>query len=553
MSKQIPSYLRLVTDTNSQASSAAAEDLAAITAICQAFEQATHWKLEYADETATRDETNLMWSAPVNPGVGNAPGHIRIITSEASESELKERMPLERAKCLAAAVGKLWAELFSTRHALAHREAELAAGVSVVHPDRAPALGERLEAVLRGGAMAAGCQAAALYLLDPATTELKLRASWGLPHRRLTEPARPLRGAIADLEALMGHAVVLADNELNDYWNVPEEGFGASVCVPITNGTIPLGTMWVFCDEPRDFNSAQTNILEVVAGRLASDLEREVLVGEAASARQQVGELAIAEEAQHEQLPIAPIIEGWDVAATVDHAGPLASAFYDWFALNDGSLAIVAGDACESGIGGALAASALRATARALAPQRAAMTRLFERAGNVLWTGSSGGQSTALALTILEPASHGERRSGDVRHGTLQSAGAIRMLAIGAQNHQVLAGPGEPLGLQDEAATSDCQFALAPGELIIIYGTSFAADDERVLAGLDERLALALAPCRDLRAVKLLEVADSVLAEATAKGSRCGSRHASSEAAAEPSSAGDQGDRLLVVIKRRRA
>ena len=41
VSKQIPSYLRLVTDTTMQTPAATVEDLAAIVELCQAFEWAT--------------------------------------------------------------------------------------------------------------------------------------------------------------------------------------------------------------------------------------------------------------------------------------------------------------------------------------------------------------------------------------------------------------------------------------------------------------------------------------------------------------------------------
>ena len=62
------------------------------------------------------------------------------------------------------------------------REAELAAGVPLVpHREDQKHLAARLEAVLRAGAEAVGGDAIALYLLDEATTELKLRCSWGLP------------------------------------------------------------------------------------------------------------------------------------------------------------------------------------------------------------------------------------------------------------------------------------------------------------------------------------------------------------------------------------
>src|SRR5690606_15231380 len=80
-------------------------------------------------------------------------------------------VPLEQARPLALAVGGLLAEIHRLRHALWQREAELAAGVPVtVRPDDGPHLAERLQSVLKSGADAVGCQAAALYLLDDSTS-----------------------------------------------------------------------------------------------------------------------------------------------------------------------------------------------------------------------------------------------------------------------------------------------------------------------------------------------------------------------------------------------
>ena len=315
MNKQIPNYLRLVTDTSLQPRGAENEDLAALQRLCHAFAGATGWQLEYADGSAPKGLSNLMWSAPVNPGVGTSPGHIRLLNLEEQGSRgerIEPLLALELAAPLAEAIGQMWGEVLSTRHALWQREAELAVGVPLVVRDddtRAPTLGQRLEAVLKGGAEAIGCQAAALYLLDPATTELKLRSSWGLPRKRLLEPARPLRPALADLEALLGHAVVMNDPTLFDYWKVPEQGYRSCVCVPISSPSMPLGTLWIFCDRVRDFNDAETNIAEVVAGRLAADLERETLVDEAVVTRNESSQIARAHRNQQEQLPSRTVVE----------------------------------------------------------------------------------------------------------------------------------------------------------------------------------------------------------------------------------------------------
>ncbi|MGD9722027.1 MAG: PP2C family protein-serine/threonine phosphatase [Pirellulales bacterium] len=524
MSKQIPSYLKLVTDTSAESTAAVSDDLAAMTGVARAFEQATGWRLEIDSATAPCELSSLMWSAPVNPGVGIAPGHIRLISPCDTNRTDKPRCPIDDASPLAAAVGKLWGELLATRHALWQREAELATGIPLLvrEDEHTPSLGERLEAVLRGGAEALDCDAAALYLLDSATTELKLRSSWGLPRKRLAEPARPLRGALGDLEALLGHAVVLADAEMHDYWKVPEAGFAACACVPVSSPTIPLGTLWVFSREPRDFSDSQTNILEVVAGRIASDLEREVLVDEAILSREQSRQVVAARQSQWEQLPtIAPVIEGWDVAAHGSHARSLGGAFHDWFALDDNSLAIVAGDTSADGVGGALVASALRATARALAPERAAVEHFLEKANAVLWSGSADGQSVGALQAIISAGSPLVK---------LAAAGPLRVVSIARGDVAPLCGPSTPLGWEEPLAFAPQTHKMAAGELLIVYGTgALGPDDAQALDALDLQLAARLHDVADRPASELVELAGDVLADQ----SGC-----------------DLEDRVLVVIKR---
>ncbi|MCE9555440.1 MAG: GAF domain-containing protein [Planctomycetes bacterium] len=291
-------------------------------ALCHTLSAATGWLFRYVDGPAPTDDPFLEWSTPVNPGVGAALGHLRMDRSAgldstphapreaintrsvmdtigaepvgvqasacSASSSLKavlqqgeqsgRRIPAEIAQQLAAQIVELITQRSQMERALCEREAELAAGVPIaVHPRPTAHLAERLEAVLRGGAQSLRCAAAAMYLLDDDTTELKLRAQWGLGAQRLTESGRPLAGALADLEALSGHAVVLEDDVLMELWHVPEPA-GAAVCVPISGPTSVLGTMWLYCDAPRRFTATETNLAEILAGRLAADLDREALI-----------------------------------------------------------------------------------------------------------------------------------------------------------------------------------------------------------------------------------------------------------------------------------
>ncbi|MGQ9573688.1 MAG: GAF domain-containing protein [Thermoguttaceae bacterium] len=290
------------------------EGLPGLGRLLAAFQEATGWSLKLQCGPEPAHPIEPAWSAPVNPGVGAPPGHVRIglvgPASAASKRAAAQASP--GVQKLASALAELVGQLVRTRHTLWQREAELAAGIPlVIRPEEPEHLAARLQAVLRGGAEAVGCQAAAVYLLDEGTAHLKLRSCWGLPPERLADPPRPLEGALADLEAMLGHAVVLEDAALVPHWNVPET-FPSAACVPVATPCTILGTLWAFCQTRRDFSDQQTNILEIVAGRIAAELERQVLLQAAIQHAPRTRQVK-RQPAPNDQPPRPPQLDGWDV------------------------------------------------------------------------------------------------------------------------------------------------------------------------------------------------------------------------------------------------
>lgn len=537
VTKKIPSYLKLAALGSAEPAPAAEFHDALLDRIGTAFADATGWRLEYRRGNAKHRSTSPQWSAPINPGVGASPGHLRLT---AVGDRAGKRMDRKAVELLASAVGELYGELATTRRALREREAELATDIPVtVRPDDGSRFADSLEAVLRGGAEAVGCQAAALYLLDAGTTELKLRASWNLPPRELSAPARPLRGSLADLEALLGHAVVMNDPALFDYWKVPQ-ACAAAVCVPVSSPTLPLGTLWIFSDTQRDFTDVQTGVIEVVAGRIAADLERHVLAEESLATRHERKLLTVATSGWQSQLPQnPPLVHGWDVGARSAQAGELGGAFHDWFALENDALAVVAGCALQSGASGAMTASALRATARAGSPRRSPEV-LLEKANNILWTGASGIEQAALFQAVLQAGA---------QHVRFASAGPLEVLAIDRDRWQALVTPGSPLGalevLPQQGWLSNRQHKLLPGSSLLIYSAAALADlDSMERTQLHKRLAEAMQ--RDLpnSAEVLAQMASRVLAEH--------GPHATAALPLSPlsTSSARQPDQVVLVIKR---
>lgn len=250
-----------------------------VDSLCDAFSRATGRRLQFVSAQCPSLLHRMADEAerPIQPWLSP------IVDVDGSQGrfclDAGERVTAQDALAanhLAGAIAELLHELSECQQALCEREAELATSVQPpLRRENGAQFAERLEAVLRGGAQSLDCQAAAMYLLDDDTAQLKLRAAWGLPAVRLAEEPRALEGATADLEALVGHAVVLEDERLFEFWRVPEPGYAAAVCVPISSPTTILGTLWFYSLSQRNFSNRDTNLAEIIAGRLASDLERE--------------------------------------------------------------------------------------------------------------------------------------------------------------------------------------------------------------------------------------------------------------------------------------
>jgi serine phosphatase RsbU (regulator of sigma subunit) len=437
--------------------------------VLRAFRRATGWSLQCLTQPSpgngsvghANQPTDLTWSAPVNPGVGATLGHFRIEPVGPQEAQGTKRLDSKAARELASALTGMLSELLRTQHALWQREAELAAGVPLIpHPEEKRHLASRLQAVLRAGAEAVDCGAAGLYLLDVGTSYLKLRSAWQLPPDRMADPPRPLAGALADLEAMLGHAVVLKDNCPVGRWNPPED-FPSAVCVPVSTPTMILGTLWLFSNKSRDFTDREVNLVEVVAGRLASDLEREILLCEGVQGKQLQRQLTAAERMQRNQIPsISPLVDDWELAGWTAQAEAVGGDFHDWFTVPDGRVAFAVGDVMDGGITAALAAGTVKAALRSHSQYQRDAESLLRQVNLTLWTSSAGDQFASLFCGLLEAA------TGQI-HWAM--AGNLNVIHIRARGWQSLRRQSPALGTSPEASFPQRRLSLQPGETLLVF------------------------------------------------------------------------------------
>ncbi|HEX5447391.1 MAG TPA: SpoIIE family protein phosphatase [Pirellulales bacterium] len=492
--------------------------------LCRAFERATGWPLECMPGEAPAPDAKLVWSAPNDASAAiGAQVHVGITgePAEALQPATSAQAELPAAVELAATLGELVAELAQWRRAVWRCEAELASQVPVSHERNAKQhIAVRLDASLAGAAEAAGCQSAALYLLDESTTHLKARSVWRLPRLRLLAPPRELAGANADLEALLGHAVVLEDAAKQADWRLPEDA-AAAICVPVSSATIPLGTLWVFCDQPRPFSDTEVNLVEIVAGRIAAELERETLLASGVDGARLRRQWSAAGRWQEEQSPhVAPLTPGWQIGGWTRLSSDIGGEFYDWLVRDDGRLGMTLGSCAGWGDLGAshdkeeeaiparaapgllvsaLSVSALRAAVRAHAAHVVEPYELAQCVNQTLWRGSAGDQVAQLFYAVAEPG--GDR----VRYIL---AGEMHMLRLSPRGVTRLADSNEALGIEPDARYSSRELSMAPDEALLVLSPGAnalvrAADGNSAL----HDLASQLLPHLDQSAAVLAELA----------------------------------------------
>ena len=472
------SYPKLHVESTAEAETDIAVVVPGLDNFCRAFEEVTGWSLGQAGRSASDHSASSSWLLPAaaeDCGLVLKPAN-RAAGDSSSSGAANQPLELGQARQLAESMSEVLQELQETRKALSEREADLAAGVPVTsRPDEATHLAVRLEAILQGGAEAIGCQAAAVYMLDEATTELKMRSNWGLPDHRLVEPARPLRGSVADLEALIGHAVVIDDAHLLPHWKVPEP-YAAAICVPVSSPTEPLGTLWMFSDRATEFSDAQTNLVEIIAGRVSSELQREMLLTECVSSKQLDRQLVRAAEWQRDHQPnVVPLLDDWRLVGWTSESPMLNSGFFDWFVPQDGSLAVTLGHGEGSMIQSSLTAATLQSSIRSHAQHIHDPRQLIGAVNETLWNSSAGGNFASSFFGKIDPD------TGVLEYCAAGTAGA---LLVGKNSVTSLASPSLPLASDPDNTYQSQTVQLEPDDHLVLFKPTAilpGADDTEVM------------------------------------------------------------------------
>ena len=335
------------------------------------------------------------------------------------------------------------------------------------------AVDDRLTAAMRGAAEALGFHEAELWLLDDATVRLNRRVAWRSESIDTadTDATRDLAESAADVTVLAGSAVVIETASDARQLGIHRET-GSAVCVPIATDLTIHGVLWFF-GQARRVDDRVVELAEIVAGRMAVELEREALLAEQSSPAERLAEresTSLAAELPTHQLSHDEL----DVAGWIDtHAGV---AFHDWAELEDGRVLALAGFVLDSpGIGSEsslVAAQTARVAARTLAEASADAAQLLALVNRTLWETTSSGEGVALAAAFVDPNGA----------GSLAAAGPTLSIRIRPDSAQSEAFEDTPLGWDLDAEFDAARFELLPNERLIL-----AVGDPRITGPIDER------------------------------------------------------------------
>ncbi|MGH2688133.1 MAG: PP2C family protein-serine/threonine phosphatase, partial [Actinomycetota bacterium] len=292
---------------------------------------------------------------------------------------------------------------------------------------------------------------AAVLLLDETTSELVATAAKGIEEEVEQGVRVPLGAGFAGRIAATGKPVVLEEVDQGKVINplLVRRGIRSMLGVPLLVGGRMVGVLHVGTLHPRRFTGEDTELLQLVADRVALVLRHEHRV--------------IAETLQRSLRPDRfPRMEGVQIAGYYHPAGRgmVGGDWYDVFVLPSGCLCVVVGDIAGRGLPAAITMARLRSAVRAMALIDESPSGIMFRADKFL----QHFHHDVMATMVVGVVS----LTGMMRYAI---AGHMPPLIVDPEGGASLVAepPDPPLGSVATYAYRDRILTLSPGSILMLY------------------------------------------------------------------------------------
>ena len=471
VAKNFPGHLKLHVEESSESRRAQADATSFdLNQLFESFAEATGWRVCPANSRHRStgglingvERNSIEAKLPLNKRyklVSDAPidGMLDMVSNIVVTSE-------DSAWALLAQIDALAQSLIEAEQMVQRQEAQLATSVGVnIRADESEILASKLQETLSRAAVQTVSDAAAIYLLDDSTSQLKMRSCWGLPQACLSKPARDLRGSMADLEALLGNAVLLENTSLAKEWGCPED-YAAALCLPIGSPTMPHGTLWLWSDHIRDFSADHIEAAKAATEKILVDIERSILADEVLKLRSVSRNVESASLIQATRLPdTQPLHSDYEIGGWTFQGQALGGNFHLWNCNRNGELIAALGDAELAGTSGALVATTLQTVIETCWNSKHEPKQVLRKANELLWAAEDGDWRSSLAYFKVDP------ESGLATYGL---SGSAQAYLIGANGYRTLQGTPTFLGQQPDTSFLNHQLTLEGGDLLVLASNS---------------------------------------------------------------------------------
>jgi serine phosphatase RsbU (regulator of sigma subunit) len=361
------------------------------------FEATTGWSLNYRSSTL---------SLPTTDDTPPAPAFGRFEIADLSEKWPAGKPAVSRVECerlltqINRLVGKIEAAELE-RHGAASTLVDATEDSPLLPTNRT----DKVANLLRFAKTELSAIGAAVYLLDDATTHLRLRSMIApAAFAPQVEPVRSLENSLADLESLIGNHVNIHTPEMGETWRIPQP-FQYGWCCLLGTKNLPLGTIWIFFSQPRSLDEAKNDFLSNLSNQIYSEISSrenpESVNADSALLRQ---ELILAARSNDARLPsFAPEIEGWKLAGWTYRQGYLSSTFHDWAVTPAGNLSVAVGQVVGPMLTAAMSLNNLRSLISAHRDYRHTGLSLTAKLNEQVWCNSPGDEMASLIYALVDP------------------------------------------------------------------------------------------------------------------------------------------------------
>jgi len=212
-------------------------------------------------------------------------------------------------------------------------------------------------------------QACSIRLLDDDASDLKMRSTYGLSESyRNKGPVTKDDPVIK--EAFRGREVVLddmrVDSRVKYQKKTIEEGLISQLTVPMIFRGKPIGVVRLYSPKPNRFGDDARSLARLVATQCAVAITNARLYSRAIEGARISEQMRLGAVVQRRMIPDkAPCVSGLDIAAAYQPCFQVGGDLYDFFMLNEHTIAIGISDVIGKGIPAAIMMSLFKGTIRA--------------------------------------------------------------------------------------------------------------------------------------------------------------------------------------------